>query len=218
MVGSVTNNSSTSSTGSSATSAVTSAATQSQNFLKLLVAQLNNQDPMNPMDNAEMTSQIAQINTVSGIEQLNTTVSAMSSQFSGMQVMQGASLIGHTVLANGNTINIKNGTGTAGVNLASAATGVTVTVKSPSGTTLDTLNLGALPAGNNVFNWPNASSYTGTGAPTFTVTATASGQAVTATGLIADSVTSVGNDSTGAMDLTLSSGTVVPYSTVQQLY
>ena len=57
-----------------------------------------------------------------------------------------------------------------------------------------------------------------TGAPTFTVTATASGQAVTATGLIADSVTSVGNDSTGAMDLTLSSGTVVPYSTVQQLY
>lgn len=42
-------------------------------FLKLLVAQLNNQDPMNPLDNAQMTSQIAQINTVTGIQQLNQT-------------------------------------------------------------------------------------------------------------------------------------------------
>ncbi|MEG0141807.1 MAG: flagellar hook capping FlgD N-terminal domain-containing protein, partial [Comamonas sp.] len=47
-------------------------------FLKLLVAQLNNQDPMNPMDNAQMTSQMAQINTVTGIQQLNQTMQSMS--------------------------------------------------------------------------------------------------------------------------------------------
>ena len=41
-------------------------------FLKLLVAQMQNQDPLNPMDNAQVTSQMAQINTVSGIEKLNT--------------------------------------------------------------------------------------------------------------------------------------------------
>ncbi len=50
-------------------------------FLKLLVAQMQNQDPMNPMDNAQVTSQMAQINTVSGIEKLNTTVQGLNGQF-----------------------------------------------------------------------------------------------------------------------------------------
>lgn len=64
---------------------------QSQDrFLKLLVAQLNNQDPMNPMDNAQMTTQLAQINTVSGIQQLNQTVTSMVNQFSALQMLQGA--------------------------------------------------------------------------------------------------------------------------------
>ena len=74
MVATVTNTT----TASSASAAVkaagqTSADAQQDRFLKLLVAQLNNQDPMNPMDNAQMTSQMAQINTVSGIQQLNET-------------------------------------------------------------------------------------------------------------------------------------------------
>jgi len=63
---------------------------QQDRFLKLLVAQLNNQDPMNPMDNAQMTTQIAQINTVSGIQQLNDTIKTLAAQYTSMQVMQGA--------------------------------------------------------------------------------------------------------------------------------
>ena len=59
--------------------------------LSYLVAQLNNQDPMNPMDNAQMTSQIAQINTVSGIQQLNETMKSHGvSNSTSMQVLQGA--------------------------------------------------------------------------------------------------------------------------------
>ena len=54
-------------------------------FLKLLVEQLKNQDPMNPMENAEMTSQIAQINTVTGIQQLNSTMSSITTQFNALQ-------------------------------------------------------------------------------------------------------------------------------------
>ncbi len=46
----------------------------SNSFLTLLVAQLKNQDPTNPMQNNELTSQLAQINTVQGIEKLNTTL------------------------------------------------------------------------------------------------------------------------------------------------
>jgi flagellar basal-body rod modification protein FlgD len=79
---------------STATSTSTSASSSSSSsdmnaaqdrFLKLLVAQLNNQDPMNPMDNAQMTSQMAQINTVTGIQQVNDTLKSMAEQFTAMQ-------------------------------------------------------------------------------------------------------------------------------------
>ena len=63
-------------------------------FLKLLVAQLNNQDPMNPLDNAQMTTQMAQINTVTGLQTLNLTMQTMAEQFITMKHIQGISLIG----------------------------------------------------------------------------------------------------------------------------
>ena len=63
-------------------------------FLKLLVAQLNNQDPMNPMDNAQMTSQMAQISTVSGVQQVNQTLQGLASQLAALQMLQGGSLVG----------------------------------------------------------------------------------------------------------------------------
>ena len=68
-------------------------------FWKLLVAQLNNQDPMNPLDNAQMTTQMAQINTVTGLQTLNQTMQTMAEQFSTMQQIQGISLIGRSVLS-----------------------------------------------------------------------------------------------------------------------
>ena len=86
-----------SSTAKSATSATNAEATQDR-FLKLLVAQLNNQDPMNPMDNAQMTTQMTQINTVAGIESLNATLKGMAAQYSSMQTMQGITLIGREAL------------------------------------------------------------------------------------------------------------------------
>ncbi|MBC7732104.1 MAG: flagellar hook assembly protein FlgD, partial [Bacteriovorax sp.] len=82
-----TTSSTTSSTAASAASSITSAneAGSQDRFLKLLVTQLKNQDPLSPMDNAQLTSQIAQINTVSGIATLNTSVQTLSSQFLQMQ-------------------------------------------------------------------------------------------------------------------------------------
>jgi Flagellar hook capping protein len=75
------------------TDAATDPAAAQDRFLKLLVAQLNNQDPMNPMDNAQMTSQIAQINTVTGIQQLNDTVAGLVNQFSAQQMLQGSAMV-----------------------------------------------------------------------------------------------------------------------------
>ena len=85
---------------------VTSSADIEQRFLKLLVTQLNNQDPLNPMENAELTSQLAQMSTVSGIEKLNTALSGLVSQSGASQVLQAASMIGYSVLSPGNELTV----------------------------------------------------------------------------------------------------------------
>jgi len=209
------------STATPSTAGTTTAQEQTDRFMKLLVAQLNNQDPMNPMDNAQMTSQIAQINTVSGIQDLNTTMKSMATQFGAMQGMQGASMIGHTVLADGNTLAIDRSAGSAvgkgAFNLAGDATSVTVQVVSPGGQVLDNISLGATKAGNHNFDW-NPKSYTGTGTPTFKVVAAQGSQAVASSTLVRDSVTSVSTDAaTGTLNLALKGGASVAYSAVKSI-
>ena len=64
-----------------------------ESFMTLLITQLQNQDPLNPMENSEMTSQLAQINTVSGIEELNATLNGITQQMDAAQTLQAAGLI-----------------------------------------------------------------------------------------------------------------------------
>lgn len=213
MVASISNTSSVTPTASS--TGQTSAREQTDRFMKLLVAQLNNQDPMNPMDNAQMTSQIAQINTVSGIQEVNESVKSLATQFASLQMMQGASLIGHEVLTEGNALNVNAGVGKAAIELAGKADKVTVQVLSPGGQLLDTLNLGAMAAGRHTFEW-NASNYKGTGSPTFKVAASNGTQAVSSTSYGRSTIESVSSDATG-MNVTLKGGNVLAYSAIKAI-
>ena len=213
MVAAISNVSSTAA--STAATGQTSAKEQTDRFMKLLVAQLNNQDPMNPMDNAQMTSQIAQINTVSGIQEVNDSIKSMATQFASLQMMQGASMIGHDVLADGNTLSISNGAGKGAFNLAGAASGVTLKVYTPGGQLLDTQNMGAMSAGNHAFNW-DASKYTGAGAPVFTVAATQGTTAVTSSTLVRDAIASISSDS-GTLNASLKSGGLVKYDAIKAI-
>ncbi len=210
---------STSSVNGAATSAAstsqTSAQAQSDRFLKLLVAQLNNQDPMNPMDNAQMTSQMAQINTVSGIQQLNDTMKSMASQFTAMQVLQGASMVGREVLTEGNTLSINAGVGKGSVELATAADNVSVQVMTPGGQPLGTVKLGSMAAGRHNFEW-DASSYTDSAPPVFKVSAAQGGRAVSATPLARNAIESV-STLAGALSLTLKGGTTIAYDAVKAI-
>jgi flagellar basal-body rod modification protein FlgD len=193
----------------------TSAQDQSDRFLKLLVAQLNNQDPMNPMDNAQMTSQMAQINTVSGITQLNETMKSMSSQFTAMQMLQGTSMVGREVLTEGNKLTISNGVGKGSVELAGAADNVTVQISTASGQPLGSVNMGAMAAGRHNFEW-DASSYSGTATPVFKITASANGKAVASTALTRSAVESV-STSAGALSLSLKGGSTVAYDAIKAI-
>lgn len=201
---------------SSSLAGSTSAQDQSDRFLKLLVAQLNNQDPMNPMDNAQMTSQIAQINTVSGIQQLNDTIKSMAAQYTSMQVMQGAAMIGRQVIAEGSSMSVNAGVGTAALSLDSDASSVQVQVLSPSGLVIDQFDMGALPAGVHNIQW-DASKYTGSGTPGISITAKQGQANVGATPLLRDTIASVGTDSSGSMNLALKSGASIAYSAIKSI-
>jgi flagellar basal-body rod modification protein FlgD len=207
---------------STATSTSTSASSSSSSsdmnaaqdrFLKLLVAQLNNQDPMNPMDNAQMTSQMAQINTVTGIQQVNDTLKSMAEQFTAMQVLQGANMVGHEVLVDGNQLTITNGVAGGAVDLAARAESVKVDILSPGGQVIDTFNLGALNAGRQNFDW-DASKYSFTGNPSFKVTATLGGKTIDSTTLARATVTSVSSDA-GVMQVQLQGRSPIAYSAVK---
>jgi len=126
-------------------------------FLTLLVTQLKNQDPLNPLDNAQITSQLAQISTVEGIGRLNATLQALMSGSQDSQAIQAAALVGHGVLVPGAGVSLVDGMALAGADLAQAADEVTVTITDGNGLVVKTLNLGALPAGSHVFGWDGLS-------------------------------------------------------------
>jgi flagellar basal-body rod modification protein FlgD len=94
-------------------------------FLKLLVTQLKNQDPLNPMDNAQMTSQLAQISTVDGIEKLNATLKMILEGSNENQAMQAAAMVGHGVLVPGSGLLLAGGMAIGGVELDGPADRVT---------------------------------------------------------------------------------------------
>ena len=184
-------------------------------FLKLLVTQLQNQDPLSPMDNAQLTSQIAQINTVTGIATLNASVQGLSSQFLQMQTLQGASLVGKNVIVPGNKIDIAGGVGQGGFELATPADAVKVEVLSPAGQVLETLNIGAQSAGVHGFDWVSGS-YDNASNLTFRVTATSGSTKLDATALMRDKVNAV-STSGSALQLELARAGTVDYSTVKAI-
>ncbi len=171
-------------------------------FLKLLVTQLQNQDPLNPMDNAEVTSQIAQLSTVNGISQLNETLLALSGQMDMTQAMQASALIGRDVLVPGDKIALGNGVATpVGIDLVSPATQVTADIVDRSGKVLRSYDLGAQPSGIVSVGWDGldeAGAAAPDGAYSLRVTAVnGEGKAVPAGTLTYANVTAVDYGSSG---------------------
>ena len=78
-------------------------------FMTLLVTQLKNQDPMNPLDNAQLTTQLAQLSTVTGVNKLNTTLESLKASYQSSEALQATNLIGHGVLVAGDFINLASG-------------------------------------------------------------------------------------------------------------
>ena len=198
------------------TDGATTAKEASERFLKLLVTQLQNQDPMNPVDNAQMTSQMAQISTVSGIEKLNTTVEKLNGQFVQMQAVQGAGLVGKDVLIQGDRLSVVGGVPQATFEIASPASRVKVEVLSPAGRLVDTINLATTAAGRHDVPWPAGKELPDVASYRFRITAATGSTPIDAVSLTRDKVDAV---NTGGTSLTveLERGGRVAYNQITAL-
>jgi flagellar basal-body rod modification protein FlgD len=228
---SILGNSATSTASSAVSGTGTSSASGSSNlqstFLQLLVAQMNNQDPLNPTDSTQMTSELAQISTVTGINNLNTSVTGLMSQLQQSAAIQSAQLTGHSVMVAGSSlplsVNTASATGVSavgGFSLGGSANSVTVTVKDSAGSTVRTLQLGAQSAGFQDFSWngqTNAGTTAAAGTYTFSVAATSSAGAVAATAYNAEAVVGAVPQPDGSTQLMLGNGNQVPYSAIEQI-
>ncbi len=195
------------------TTSTTSSSEQSDRFLKLLVTQMQNQDPLNPMDNAEITTQMAQISTVSGIDDLNKSIASMNTMLLQSQSLEAASLVGKNVLVPGNELQLaKDGTTAGGFELAGPADAVNVQIYDQGGKLIDTIKLGAVDEGRHGFTWKSPDA-TAKGL-TFKVSATNGGVAVGSTALVADTVGAVYTEGGQLKVETLNHG-IVAYSDVK---
>jgi flagellar basal-body rod modification protein FlgD len=196
-----------------ATTSTRNEAGSEDRFLKLLVAQMSNQDPLNPLDNAQVTSQLAQINTVSGIERLNTTVSGLNGQLVHLQALQGATLVGRDVTLGGNRLAVADGIGAGGFELTGAADNVKVEILNGAGIVAGSLELGALGAGRHAFEWPAGTVADGDGYR-FKVSALSGSASVLGSTLMRDRVTAV-SSAGDALSLELRHSGTVPYASVK---
>jgi len=161
-------------------------------FLKLLVAQMANQDPLNPIDNAQVTSQMAQISTVNGIDKLNTTVQGLNQQFVQMQALQGATLVGRDVILPGDRLSTNDeGLVQGGFELGSPVDSLKVEVLNAGGSVIDTIDLGAESAGRHGFAWTPPAGVDATLGDRFRIVARSGAANVSATPLMRDRVDAV---------------------------
>ena len=189
-------------------------------FLKLLTTQLKNQDPLNPMDNAQMTSQLAQISTVDGIEKLNATLQKLLSSSVDGEAMQAAALVGHQVMVAGNGLQLGDTGAIGGLVLTSGADQVVVTIKDQNGLAMRTLNLGNLDAGTHNFAWDgktDAGVQAVNGSYGVSVAANRGTEKVTAEALELASVSNI-NRSTQGVTLDLGRLGLVRFSDVKQIF
>lgn len=126
-------------------------------FMTLFLAQLQNQDPLNPMENAEMTSQLAQMNMVSGLEDLNKSMQTLLGSYNEALSLQAANLIGKNVLVPGQGITLTEAGAVAGVELEGPADAVEVVISTVDGQEVARQSLGQQPGGTLAFVWDGMS-------------------------------------------------------------
>ena len=176
-------------------------------FLELLVAQLENQSPLEPQDNGEFIAQLAQFSSLEEIQGLNNTVEGFSTQFQSSQALQASAMVGRTVLVPGSEAPLTAGGSIDGqVELAASTGNLRVSILNGVGEIVDTVELGQQFAGTVPFTWDGTNTEgerVPAGQYTIRAESTNSGQTEQVNTLLSANVNSVSIAQTGAITLNL---------------
>ncbi|HHL39193.1 MAG TPA: hypothetical protein ENJ37_01665 [Deltaproteobacteria bacterium] len=181
--------------GSPAGGSLTTQAMGKDAFLKLLVTQLEHQDPLDPMDNTDFVAQLAQFSSLEGITNLGTSMDRVAGKITSMSNLFSSNLVGRKVTAAGNAFTYSGSPVTLAYSLSGGATKVNVTVHDASGAVIRTLKGSGGPSGDYTVTWDGRDLSGMTVKPgtyTFNVTASdGAGSPVAATTYVTDTVTKV---------------------------
>lgn len=203
-----------------AKSAAGSANETQERFMKLLVTQMKNQDPLNPMDNAQVTSQLAQLSTVTGIEKMNSTLESFMANLQSSQSLQMSNLIGRDVLVEGKEIGFDGTAGYFGVELPSSTDDLTITINDAAGNQIRKITLGKQEEGIIPLSWDgfgDDGTQVAAGYYNFTVSANVAGQPAAATTLTLTQVNSISTNGTG-IKLNLNNASSVTSADLKQIF
>jgi flagellar basal-body rod modification protein FlgD len=182
-------------------------------FLKLMIAQLKNQDPMKPQDPSQFMSQLAQFSQVTSTQNMEKSIQGLSDSMRSTQVLNGTSLMGHNILSPADTDTIEaGGTVTGAVDAPKGITALKVVVKDAAGTQVRTFNIEKPGEGRNNFTWDGKTD-TGVAAPAgtykFEIVGSAGGETGSLDPMLVSKVASVSiNPATGSLTLNTSTGPV----------
>ena len=186
-------------------------------FMQLLLTQVKNQDPINPMDSAQFMGQLAQLASVQGIQQLNQSVDQFSKYMEQNRALQAASLVGREAMVSGSSITSNDGSIAGVVRLPEGATAAEVAIKDGTGNVIDTVKVqGDQNGGDIPFSWSK-------GAPnqTYSLDAMAmvDGSPVDAQALVKAPIESVSFDRQNQQTmLHLKGAGTMPLSQVEQVF
>ncbi|HMK86761.1 MAG TPA: flagellar hook capping FlgD N-terminal domain-containing protein [Steroidobacteraceae bacterium] len=209
--------------GSSANSLSSATTLGGTDFLTLMLAQLQNQDPTSPVDANNFLSQLASLSEVQGITQLNTSFSTLSNSLVSGQALQASTLLGHQALVPSSTATLASaGASISGaVNVPQTSSSVVLNITNGTGVLVQSINLGAQSAGLANFSW-NGQMANGSAAPagTYSLSAQVAGTSGgTAVGTLVNGTVQSVTMGAGSSGLTLNIAGLgsVPFSSVQQI-
>ncbi len=188
-------------------------------FMNLMVKELQNQNPLEPMSNTNFISELAQFSSMNQLKSMNSTLKSLVSSQNQVALGSTVNLIGKTVQAKGDSFGFTSGTGMPlKYSLPRNANSVSLDIYNGSGNLVYNTKLGPQNLGPQSFNW-NGLENSGSSAPSgnysFSVNATnAAGNPLTATAYSKSTVTGLTTSSSGAVELKLSNGSIVPLSSV----
>ncbi|MEE9494041.1 MAG: flagellar hook assembly protein FlgD [Gammaproteobacteria bacterium] len=191
-------------------------------FMELMTAQLENQDPMKPMENGDFLAQIAQFSTVNGITELNDSFKTFSDSLVSSQALQASNLVGRSVLTQTDIVALENGGTVKGsIEVPAASNQVSVSFIDQTGNTVRSLELGTQAAGSTSFTWDGLmdnGEFAPAGQYLIQAEASFNGRREGLNTLTTTEVQSVTLNRTGGLTLDLKGGSQVDFSDVKQIF